>query len=127
MRPPIHFSLTIKSNAVVDATVSRLQTRSNYIKAARDPSHTRVDLSDGQTFAISISEDFVTSEPEIGSESPKTGPLERDNPSSKLLICIEGPKYDLKAGIAPSLFVSLLAIYHRGATIPSIFLGGQEL
>ena len=86
-------------------------------------SHTLAYLSDGQIFAISISEDFVTNETETGSESPKTGPLERDHLSSKLLTCIEGPKYDLKAGIAPSLSISLVAIYWQGATIPSIFLG----
>ena len=90
-------------------------------------SHTLAYLSDGQIFAISISEDFVTNETETGSENPKTGPLERDNPFSKPLSCIEGPKCDLYAGSAQGLSVSLLAIYRQGATIPSIFLGGQEI
>ena len=94
---------------------------------ALQDSQTPVELSDDWPIAIPILEDCVTDDPETGSESPKTGPLERDNPFSKPLSCIEGPKCDLYAGSAQGLSVSLLAIYRQGATIPSIFLGGQEI
>ena len=90
---------------------------------ALQDSQTPVELSDDWPNAIPILEDCVTGDSKTGIESPKTGPLERDHLSSKLLTCIEGPKYDLKAGIAPSLSISLVAIYWQGATIPSIFLG----